>query len=372
MILAKSKENEVLAKTSDSIKEKSVIALSAVDSVGSFVNIDEADIYEIDTKDTDVKDEDVICEDDGPDFIDLTTVEWDYNMTPLHFAILYGNEEICRLLITAGANPRKRIKLEAGRGYYSPASFISNLRLASLCADREKSEKLLTILFSHRLSLTQTISFGNVSDQSLLHLAMYDNERVPGLGLELLETYHRLASPSDWVAAVNYISSAFESPLMLAAKNGYVSTVKFCWSMELSRTFHQGNAKRRFLDFRKTINAPMPLTTLSRTHRPRWRMLWLRLPSLALRAGNHECLKLLVEHGADLKERKDLLNDVLTVTISNQINSVEYCKKSALNSSEMVVQKPVYEGWRAFVAKIAEDSLQVAKESDASETSKRH
>ncbi|KAJ3108241.1 hypothetical protein HDU97_001775 [Phlyctochytrium planicorne] len=309
MLLQKSAENKILI---ENLATEATINPAAPSSVvssvgGSFVKVHENDLKEEEPEAQQAEElnSDAI-EDDGPDFIDLTKEDWDFSMTPLHYSLLYGHVDMCRLLLQAGANPRRKLRTGA-TGYRGQSPFtMTTLRLAALCVDEAKIEALVELLFAYKASLLQINGqVGTYNEATTLHSAIRDHGVVPGRATLLLEIYSKHAPPNDWKAAVNYIDQNFQSPLALACHSGYASAVKVLVEKQAEVSYSIQECEKALTRMRKG-NLQYQVSKYQTSHAMQ---IDIAHPAeLALKAGNHECISHLIKSGADVNSPKSLLD----------------------------------------------------------------
>jgi ankyrin repeat protein len=54
--------------------------------------------------------------DSGPDKLDLDETDWDFKMTPLHYAVFFGRLEVAKLLLKAGVKPDRQLHFQGQNG----------------------------------------------------------------------------------------------------------------------------------------------------------------------------------------------------------------------------------------------------------------
>ncbi|KAJ3213217.1 hypothetical protein HDU67_003156 [Dinochytrium kinnereticum] len=364
LLLKKSTENKLLIDDNANKKKPVDIEPSVIASLDSFIHIraNETDEWDPERSVPEIEN----SEDDSLDYIDLSTTEWDFNMTPLHFAILYGNDDFCRILLTAGADAKKRLQINSQNSYQSPSQ-ITALRLASLCVDRKKMEKVLRVLlFDFKLSLSQMNFIERQSFVSVLHLAVMDNKLVPGRAAELLELYFRLAQPSDVKAWINSMNNKYESPTALACRIGCVSALRVLIANGAEVSYSLEECEKAIARFEKNLNYSFLARRFNNSAAEMLNIIE-HPAAIAINNGNHECLRLLIEKDPDVLNNKDSLMDTLQRkilqqkeyvisrrrTVEDLLKAAETLKKKAENSNE--------DGWRGFLNSLITSRMTVPR-----------
>ncbi|GBC03939.1 hypothetical protein RclHR1_05400001, partial [Rhizophagus clarus] len=157
---------------------------------------------------------------DQDDIIDIDTETWDHSLTALDYAIIFGYVEIVKLLIKAGANVQRQIKLRARNNlsypyYHSRASndlIYYPLGLCLLTQDQKSGLEIASLLLKNGASASQI----NHELNTILHLAAKDGKTQ---FIKLL-----LDEDPKSLQIINSLNLNIESPLSLSVSNNLEST----------------------------------------------------------------------------------------------------------------------------------------------------
>ncbi|KAI9597685.1 ankyrin repeat-containing domain protein [Syncephalis fuscata] len=142
------------------------------------------------------------------DIIDISVVDWDFQLTAMEHAVFYGNLDVVKVLIDAGADPCRVIKFKARRLIYYP------LTLSMAIKDTETSLEVAKYLISKGARPTQRIIF---------HAAIKYGR------FQFIELF--ISAAKNPLSLVNSLNAQFKSPLQdvveLLLKNGAKLTVLF-------------------------------------------------------------------------------------------------------------------------------------------------
>ncbi|KAJ3343037.1 hypothetical protein HDU93_000207 [Gonapodya sp. JEL0774] len=90
------------------------------------------------------------------DIIDLDFEDWDMKMTALQCAIFYGELELVKILIGAGASKNRMMPIEyLLNGWQKKKGVLSPLVLAMACPNREAGKKVLSFLIEENVPVNQ-------------------------------------------------------------------------------------------------------------------------------------------------------------------------------------------------------------------------
>lgn len=163
LLLQKSNENREKAE-----EQKDVMSLL---EMNNRTNIEIDNSFEIiDKSEIERELEDLIFdpidkENDQDDIIDINTETWDHLLTALDYAIIFGHIEIVKLLVKAGANVQRQIKLQVQNNYNRSFYFnrISTdvirypLELCLLTQDQKSGLEIASILLKNGASASQVL-----------------------------------------------------------------------------------------------------------------------------------------------------------------------------------------------------------------------
>ncbi|CAB4474476.1 ankyrin [Rhizophagus irregularis] len=219
LLLQKSNENKEKAQ-----EQKDVMSLS---EMNNRTNIEFDNSFEIiDKSEIERELEDLIFdpidkENDQDDIIDINTETWDHLLTALDYAIIFGHVEIVKLLVEAGADVQRQIKLQVqniyNRSFYhnriSTGVIYYPLGLCLLTQDQKSGLEIASILLKNGASTSQV----NHEFNTILHLAAKEGKTQ---FIKLL-----LDEDPNSLQIINSLNSMVESPLSISVlKNHLEST----------------------------------------------------------------------------------------------------------------------------------------------------
>ncbi|RIA84952.1 ankyrin repeat-containing domain protein [Glomus cerebriforme] len=180
--------------------------------------IDSFEIIEIDQTSSKDQEQDLGLEEEEEqdDIIDLNVGSWDHSLAPLDYAILFGQVEILKRLIKAGANVRRPIKLQIQKNnhYYYRAikedKVYFPLLLCLLTQNQQSGLEMATILLENGATPSQL----DYNYNSILHLAVRTGKT------QFVKLFFDVDPKSSQI--INSLNSSFESPLYLAVANNHL------------------------------------------------------------------------------------------------------------------------------------------------------
>ncbi|GBB92606.1 hypothetical protein RclHR1_02030009 [Rhizophagus clarus] len=146
-------------------------------------------------------------ENEHVDIVDINGESRDHPLTPLEYAILFGNVEIVRQLVKAGANVQRLIKLQNHNVKYEPCY---PLNLCLLTQDQKSGLEIASILLENGASASRI----GYNFNSILHFAVKIGK------IQFVKLFLDMDPKS--LQQINSLNSHLESPLYLAVANNHL------------------------------------------------------------------------------------------------------------------------------------------------------
>ncbi|KXS12930.1 ankyrin [Gonapodya prolifera JEL478] len=170
------------------------------------------------------------------DIIDIEFEDWDMKMTALHFAIFYGELDLAKLFLQAGASKSKMMTFEFNvNSWTKTKGVVSPLVLAMMCPDREAGKRVLTYLLEENFPVNQ------VNHDFYTPLAIAVRHGLTEFVRLLLEEHPRTK------LAVNFPvhdSGKLISPMKLAVDTGDLAIVKLLHEAGSKVALDESDVKR--------------------------------------------------------------------------------------------------------------------------------
>ncbi|KAJ3033317.1 hypothetical protein HDV00_006507 [Rhizophlyctis rosea] len=301
------------------------------------------------TQDEEKTGEEDADEEKEDDIIDLSFVDWDFKMSPLHFACFHGHRDVVKVLLEHGATGKQVVKYKIGyRGeflneasYRGTNSSYTTYYLATLAAEPEAGLEVIRVLAEAKVPIPL-----DDTRNTLLHLLV--NDEKDDLILTLLKEWHVLLKGS-----LNVLNTSYFSPVYLAATNGRVKVLN-----GLLKAGGQADpslaACKDLIKHSQTKN--INLWEINYKYKSDPKILQSTLPHTALAkaatAGQHQCVKLLVDAGADINR----VIDTFTTILDSALKEVESLEKEVEEWKEGKKEAEVT--WAQKVRQEKPDSLE--------------
>ncbi|KAI9597730.1 ankyrin repeat-containing domain protein [Syncephalis fuscata] len=199
LLLARSEENRKAKEARESAAMEDVVS----DTASEASSIDIIEKHELSDypgrinwdQEADGETEKLEPEEIDDDIIDISVVDWDFQLTAMEHAVFYGNLDVVKVLIDAGADPCRVIKFKARRLIYYP------LTLSMAIKDTETSLEVAKYLISKGARPTQL----NHNSESIFHAAIKYGR------FQFIELF--ISAAKNPLSLVNSLNAQFKSPL---------------------------------------------------------------------------------------------------------------------------------------------------------------
>ncbi|KAJ3047915.1 hypothetical protein HK097_011042 [Rhizophlyctis rosea] len=285
------------------------------------------------------------------DIIDLSFVDWDFKMSPLHFACFHGHAKVVKLLLEYGASGRQMVKYK-NMGYrsaflkdgYVPAASYGCYYLATLAVEEQDRMDVIEALVEAGVPCLPD------DNRNTLSLQLFTEGREE-LALAIWKRWPELVK-----SKIDFMNSSYATVVSVAAENGKVAVVK--------ELLDGGAAADPTLSACKdlikyAIQKRTGMWELNYKYKSDPRVLQSTLPNVALfkavSNGHHQSARLLLENGADVNRVVDssaTILDVITKKVEEVKKRVEDGKKEKVEKEEtwsLKVGKEDPEGLEAFL-----------------------
>ncbi|RKP04376.1 ankyrin repeat-containing domain protein, partial [Thamnocephalis sphaerospora] len=213
MLLAQSEKNRIAKEEREAAAAANAEADDADSETSSIDIIEKSELSdfpgEIDWSDESTAESKA---DEDDDIMEIDIPDWDLQMSAMEHAIFFGHLEVVKVLVEAGADPRRVIKFKASRD--RSAAIHYPLALCMTVRDRARGIEIARYLIEKGARATQL----NLNHESVFHVA------IAGGMIEFVRLFIELDPRT--LATVNCISSRKVTPLYSAVKSGHREMVE--------------------------------------------------------------------------------------------------------------------------------------------------
>ncbi|CAG8569665.1 18096_t:CDS:10 [Rhizophagus irregularis] len=166
------------------------------------------------------------------DIVDINAESWDHPLAPLDYAILFGNVEIVRQLVKAGANVRRLIKLQDKNCKFLRYEPCYPLNLCLLIQDQESGLAIASILLENAIDNNHL---------EIIELLIKYGART-NITLKDVQEYYNRKLPKNKYSTANKLFEGIKQPIFDALQNNLYRTLIEAGA-DVNATYHKNYAR---------------------------------------------------------------------------------------------------------------------------------